>query len=88
MNGTDPLIRSQVVFCCDYWLVLNQNLVQDVQGLSLLYALKIAGPKNLFIGLVRPRVELNHVVVSLFGEYYAIGDIWPQNHHILIRYFT
>ena len=48
MSGMDPLIRSQVVFCRDYGLVLNQNLVQDVQGLSLSYALKIAGPKNFF----------------------------------------
>ena len=60
MNGRDPLIRSQVVFCCDYGLVLNQNLVQDVQGLSLSYAQKIAGPQNFFIDLVRPKVELNH----------------------------
>ena len=33
--------------------------MQDVQGLSLSYALKIAGPKNFFIVLVRPKVELN-----------------------------
>ena len=60
MNVRDPLIRSQVVFCCDYGLVLNQNLVQDVQGLSLSYAQKIAGPKNVFIDLFRPKVQLNH----------------------------
>ena len=88
MNGRDPLIRSQVVFCCDYGLVLNQNLVQDVQGLSLSYAQKIAGPKNFFIDLVRPKVELNHDSCTFFGGDYAIGDIWPQNHHILICYFT
>ena len=90
MNGRDPLIRSQVVFCCDYGLVLNQNLVQDVQGLSLSYAQKIAGPKHFFIDLVRPKVELNHDSCIFFGGGgdYAIGDIWPQNHHILICYFT
>ena len=59
MSGRDRLIRSQVAFCCDYGIVLNQTLVQDVQGLSLPYALKIAGPKNVFIDLVRPKVELN-----------------------------
>ena len=89
MNGRGPLIRSQVVFCCDYGLVLNQNLVQDVQGLSLSYAQKIAGPKNFFIDLVRPKVELNHdSCIFFWGGDYAIGDIWPQNHHILICYFT
>ena len=34
VRGRDPLFRPQVVFCCDYETVLNQNLVQDVQGLS------------------------------------------------------
>ena len=33
--------------------------MQDVQGLSLSYALKMAGPKNFFIVLVRPKIELN-----------------------------
>ena len=88
MNGRDPLIRSQVVFCCDYGLVLNQNLVQDVQGLSLSYAQKIAGPKIFFIDLVRPKVELNHDSCIFLGGDYAIGDIWPENHHMLICYFT
>ena len=60
MSGRDPLIRSQVVFSLDYGLVLNQNFVQDVQGLSLSYSLKIADPKFFFIDLVRPKVELNH----------------------------
>ena len=67
MNGRDPLIRSQVVFCSDYGLVLNQSLVQDVQGLSLSYALKIAGPKYFFIDLVRLKVELNHDGCILFA---------------------
>ena len=73
MNGRDSLIRSQVVFCCDYGLVLNQNLVQDVQGLSLSYAQKIAGPKNSFIDLVRPKVELNHDSCTFLGG----GGIMP-----------
>ena len=59
MSGRDRLIRSQVALCCDYGLVLNQNLVQDVQDLSLPHALKIAGPKNIVIDLVRPKAELN-----------------------------
>ena len=69
--------------------------MQDVQGLSLSYALKIARPKIFFIDLVRPRVELNHdscIFLSFFGGGgggdYAIGDIRPQHHHIFIRYFT
>ena len=33
--------------------------MQDVQGLSLSYTLKIAGPKIFFIDLVRPKEELN-----------------------------
>ena len=37
---------GRVVVFCDYEIALNQNLVQDVQGLSLPYALKIAGPPN------------------------------------------
>ena len=75
MSGRDRLIRSQVVFCCDYGIVLNQNLVQAVQGLSLPYPLKIAGPPNFFINLVRPKVELNHDSCIFFGGDLAIGDI-------------
>ena len=71
MSGRGPLIRSQVVFCCDYVLVLNQNLVQDVQGLSLSYALKIVGPKIFFIDLVRPKAELNH------DGCIFLGGSWP-----------
>ena len=41
--------------------------MQDVQGLSLSYALKIAGPKNFFIDLVRPRVELSRDSCIFFG---------------------
>ena len=71
MSGRDPLIRSQVVFSRDYGLVLNQNLVQDVQGLSLSYSLKIADPKIFFIDLVRPKVELNH------DSCIFLGESWP-----------
>lgn len=68
ISGRDPLIRSKVVFYCDYGLVLNQNLVQFVQGLSLPYALKIAGPYFFFfIDLVRPKVELNRDSCIFFG---------------------
>ena len=96
MSGRDNIIRSQIAFCCDYGLVLNQNLVQDVQGLSLSHPLKIAGPKNVFIDLDRPKVELNLDRCIFFGAGVegggggdlAIGDIWLQNHHILICYFT
>ena len=71
MSGRDTLIRSQVVFCCDYEIVLNQNLVQDVQGLSSPYTLKKEGPKNYFVNLIRPQVELNHHSgICLWG-------IWP-----------
>ena len=41
--------------------------MQDVDGLSLSYAQKIAGPKNFFIDLVRPKVELNHDSCIFFG---------------------
>ena len=68
MSCRDPLIRFQVFFCCDYGLVLNQNVVQDLQGLSLSYALKIAGPKIFFIDLVRPKVELNHDSCIFLGR--------------------
>ena len=34
--------------------------MQDVQGLSLSYELKIAGHKIFYSDLVRPKVELNH----------------------------
>ena len=92
MSETDRLIRSQVAFCCDYKLVLNQTLVQDVQDLSLPHALKIAGPKNIFIHLVRPKTELNLDTCSciFFGRGGGGGGIWPleifgfKNHHILI----
>ena len=71
MSGGDPFNSLPSCFCCDYEIVLNQNLVQDVQGLSSPYALKIAGPQNFFIDLVRPQVELNHDSgICLWG-------IWP-----------
>ena len=34
----------------------------------LSYALKIAGPKNFFIDLVRPKVELNHDSCIFLGR--------------------
>ena len=71
MSGRDPFNSLSSCFCWDYEIVLNQNLVQDVQGLSSPYALKIAGPKLFFIDLVRPQVELNHDSgICLWG-------IWP-----------
>ena len=45
--------------------------MQGVQGLSLPYALKIAGSQNFFIDLVRPKVELNHD-----GFIFLVGS-WP-----------
>ena len=32
MSGRDPFNSLPSCFCCDYEIVLNQNLVQDVQG--------------------------------------------------------
>ena len=60
MSGRDPFNSLPSCFCRDYEIVLNQNLVEDVQGLSSPHALKIAGPQNFFIDLVRPHVELSH----------------------------
>ena len=48
MSGRDPFNSLPSCFCRDYEIVLNQNLVQDVQGLSSPYVLKIAGPKKCF----------------------------------------
>ena len=71
--------------------------MQDVQGLSLPHALKIAGPKNIFIDLVRPKAELNLDTCSciFFGRAGGGGGgIWSleifrfKNSHILICYFT
>ena len=45
--------------------------MQDVQALSLSYALKIAGPNFFFIDLVRPKVELNH------DGCIVLGGSWP-----------
>ena len=49
--------------------------MQDVQGLSLPYALKIGGPQFFFIDLVRPKVELNHDCCIFFLR--GGGGIWP-----------
>ena len=89
MNGRDPLICSQVVFAATYGLELNQNLVQDVQGLSWSYALKKAGSPNFFIDLVRPKVELNHDSCMFFGGIMPL-EIFSHKITILILicYFT
>ena len=69
MSGRDALIRSQVVFCCDYGIVLNHGLLSRARyaGFELVIRAENSRSEMFFIDLVRPKVELNHDSCIFWG---------------------